>query len=192
MQQGDDTIFQDAAATFRSLKLNDSYQAEGEGGNDDSSSSSSSNEEADVSLRMPPSVVMQVCCLHSWPLSISGLSIAAMGSGLGFFCHVPEIPVICQLILMICVTACTNHVLNCLTCVQRRLSDDEDMVVMDMDDYSVVVGSSVSNALACFNNHNSSSLPPQDVFSPSHLSKCIPEQISLMHSSSSLLRRALR
>ena len=64
LQQGDDTIFQDAAATFRSLKLNDSYQAEGEGGNDDSSSSSSSNEEADVSLRMPPSVVMQVCCLH--------------------------------------------------------------------------------------------------------------------------------
>lgn len=29
--------------------------------------------------------------------------------------------------------------------MQRRLSDDEDMVVMDMDDYGVVVGSSVSN-----------------------------------------------
>ena len=27
--------------------------------------------------------------------------------------------------------------------LQRRLSDDEDMVVMDMDDYGVVVGSSV-------------------------------------------------
>ena len=30
-------------------------------------------------------------------------------------------------------------------CLQRRLSDDEDMVVMDMDDYGVVVGSSVSD-----------------------------------------------
>jgi len=59
-QQGDDTIFQDAAATFRSLKLNDSYPAEGEAGNDDSSSSSSSNDEGDVTLRMPASVVMQV------------------------------------------------------------------------------------------------------------------------------------
>lgn len=60
LQQGDDTIFQDAAATFRSLKLNDSFPAEGDMGNDDSSSSSSSNDEADVTLRMPPSVVMQV------------------------------------------------------------------------------------------------------------------------------------
>ncbi len=59
-QQGDDTIFQDAAATFRILKLNDSYPAEGEAGNDDSSSSSSSNDEGDVTLRMPASVVMQV------------------------------------------------------------------------------------------------------------------------------------
>ncbi len=60
MQQGDETIFQDAAATFRSLKLNDPFPAEGDAGNDDSSSSSSSNDEADVTLRMPPSVVMQV------------------------------------------------------------------------------------------------------------------------------------
>ena len=113
--------------------------------------------------------------------------------GSGFFCHVPEVAVVCQLILVIRVTACTKHILNWLTCVQRRLSDDEDMVVMDMDDYSVVVGSSVSSALACCNNHKSSSLPPQDVFChPSHLSECIPEQISPLHNSSSLLCRALR
>ena len=60
LQQGDDTIFQDAAATFRSLKLGDTQPAEGEAANDDSSSSSSSNDDADVTLRMPPSVVMQV------------------------------------------------------------------------------------------------------------------------------------
>ena len=65
LQQGDDTIFQDAAATFRSLKLNDSFPAEGDAVNDDSSSSSSSNDEADVTLRMPPSVVMQVSSLHT-------------------------------------------------------------------------------------------------------------------------------
>ena len=59
-QQGDDTIFQDAAATFRSLKLGDAEPAEGEAANDDSSSSSSSNDDADVTLRMPASVVMQV------------------------------------------------------------------------------------------------------------------------------------
>ena len=72
-QQGDDTIFQDAAATFRSLKLGDTEPAEGEAANDDSSSSSSSNDDADVTLRMPASVVMQVraghcagcCCLCS-------------------------------------------------------------------------------------------------------------------------------
>lgn len=63
LQQGDDTIFQDAAATFRSLKLNDPFPTEGDAGNDDSSSSSSSNDEADVTLRMPPSVVMQVSTL---------------------------------------------------------------------------------------------------------------------------------
>ena len=60
LQQGDDTIFQDAAATFRSLKLGDTQPAEGEAANDDSSSSSSSTDDADVTLRMPPSVVMQV------------------------------------------------------------------------------------------------------------------------------------
>ena len=59
-QQGDDTIFQDAAATFRSLKVGDAEPAEGEAANDDSSSSSSSNDDADVTLRMPASVVMQV------------------------------------------------------------------------------------------------------------------------------------
>ncbi len=63
-QQGDDTIFQDAAATFRSLKLGDAEPAEGEAANDDSSSSSSSNDDADVTLRMPASVVMQVLPLQ--------------------------------------------------------------------------------------------------------------------------------
>ena len=34
--------------------------------------------------------------------------------------------------------------------MQRRLSDDEDMVVMDMDDYGVVVGSSVRRSAQSF------------------------------------------
>ena len=38
-----------------------------------------------------------------------------------------------------------------MVCVQRRLSDDEDMVVMDMDDYGVVVGSSVRCSCYCAN-----------------------------------------
>lgn len=47
-----------------------------------------------------------------WPPSISGLSVAARGLRLGIACHVPEIPVACRLILVICDTACTKHILN--------------------------------------------------------------------------------
>jgi hypothetical protein len=68
-----------------------------------------------------------------------------------------------------------------LTWVQRRLSDDEDMVVMDMDDYSIVVGSSVSSAQTTLNTCcSSSTLLLQDVsrrpplhVSPSNVYPCV-------------------